>query len=78
MVGIDDPTEPSATNPKSTGEYQAFVLVNITSSQVPAAYGTLAHTAMLNQFLRKTSKLTDDQVVNLNWIDHPFPINKKL
>jgi hypothetical protein len=55
------------------------VLVNITSSQVPAAYGTMAHTAMLNDFISKNA--TDwpaGQRVNLNWIDHPFPINKKL
>ena len=79
MSRIDGP-DPSATTPKYNGVYEAFVLLNLTSSQAPAAYGTLVHTAMLNDFVKKLNP-TDwpaGQLVNLNWIDHPFPINKKL
>lgn len=62
------------------GVYDAMVLINMTSSQAPAAYGTLAHTAMLNDFLKglHPTDFTAGQSVNLQWVDHPFPINKKL
>jgi len=40
-------------------------------------FGTLAHTAMLNDFLTAMGLLQDKRV-DLTWIDHPFPINKKL
>lgn len=47
-----------------------------------APYGTLIHTAMLNDYLSKHAKLTDpnakDVHVKLNWVDQPFPLNKKL
>jgi len=79
MTRIEDP-HPSAATPKLNGAYGAFVLVNITSSQVPAVYGTLAHTAMLNAYVKGLNPTAwpAGQTVNLNWIDHPFPINKKL
>jgi hypothetical protein len=78
MTLIESP-DPSATVPVDVGAYEALVLVNLTSSQAPAAYGTLAHTAMLNDFISKRDpKWPAGQLVNLKWIDHPFPINKKL
>ena len=62
-----------------TGAYEAFLLVNITSSEIPAAYGTLVHTAILNHYLQNTqSGWPEGQLVKVNWIDHPFPLNKKL
>jgi hypothetical protein len=51
MNNIDSPDSTLAP-PKYLGNYEAFVLVNATSSQAPAAYGTLAHTAMLNDFVK--------------------------
>jgi hypothetical protein len=79
MTVIDGP-DPTVTPAITTGNYEALVLLNITSSQVPAVYGTLAHTAMLNDFVRKLkgTEWPAGQLVNLSWIDHPFPINKKL
>ena len=78
MTRIESP-DPTTTPAVTVGAYEALVLVNITSSQAPAAYGTLAHTAMLNDFISKRDpNWPSGQLVNLKWIDHPFPINKKL
>lgn len=52
MNSIIDPDYSDPTNIVNA-TYESFVLLNITSSQVPAAYGTLAHTAMLNAYLAK-------------------------
>jgi hypothetical protein len=80
MTVINGPNPTDPTTPTTIGKYEAMVLLNITSSQVPAVYGTLVHTAMLNDFVRKLkgTEWPAGQLVNLNWIDHPFPINKKL
>jgi hypothetical protein len=51
MNRIDRPDGTAAT-PVLTATYEALLLVNITSSQVPAAYGTMLHTAMLNDYVR--------------------------
>jgi hypothetical protein len=33
---------------------------------------------MLNDYLSKKGVLADGQRVKLNWVDQPFPLNKKL
>jgi len=80
MTVINGPNPTDPTTPTFIGKYEALLLLNLTSSQVPAVYGTLVHTAMLNDFVRKLkgTEWPAGQLVKLNWVDHPFPINKKL